>query len=135
MSCFTFNDFCTRTECATNEFCETAAQQGISCVTCAGGMQAAVQVDGKEIAVTGNNGMNVNELNIQTVILLLVVFVMIISLLVMLIRNFFEKCGLTNWQYKHISESANINSIDNTISTIDDEADQNEKKFQHVILI
>ena len=137
MSCITFSDFCTRTECATNEFCQTAAEQGISCVTCAGGMQAAVQVDGKEVGVTRNNGINVNinELNIQTIILSLFIFVMIIILLVMLIRNFVEKCGLTNGQYKQISESTNINSTEKRTCTIDQQVDEKEKKFQHVILM
>ena len=139
MSCITFNDFCTRTECVDPEFCQLAAQQGASCVVCAGSMQAHVQIDGKKVAPMRNNGINVNELNVQTIILSLIVFVMIISLLVIMIRNCIAKCGWTNWQYKHIPdlESTNISSTGKTIRAIDDQVDhdENEKKFQNVILI
>ena len=112
-----------------------AAEQGITCAACAGGMQAAVQVDEKQVAVTGNNGINVNELNIQTIILSLIVIVVIIGLLVMLIQHFIKKCGLINWQYKHISESPSINSTEKTTRTMDDQVDEHENKFQHVLVM
>ena len=139
MSCVTFNDYCTKTFCDYPGFCLEAAAQGITCSSCAGTMQAAVKVDGKDISTTKNNGINLNELNVETIVLSLIVLVMIIILLTMLIRNFIiKKCGWTNWQYKDISESTDINNLaTKTTIDIDDQVDKSEKekKFQNVALI
>ena len=129
---------CTYTKCVTDEFCLKAARDGISCVSCAGTMQAAVKVDGKEISVTKNNVIIANELNAETVILSLIILVIIGILLVMLIRHFMKKCEWTNWQYKDISESTDIdNSTVKTTINMDHQVDsnQNEKKFQNVVLM